>query len=85
MGGKKPFAGENDIIIDENELMKNEKVKSPIKSPLRKNINTVSFNPASKKGKLSFLSENRLKSNDKGLERKAIKLMALMEKKKIEM
>ena len=54
LGGKKPFAGENDIIIDETEFNEERKVKSPIKSPLRKNINTVSFNPASKKGKLSF-------------------------------
>ena len=61
LGGKKPFAGENDIIIDENEFNEERKVKSPIKSPLRKNINTVSFNPASKKGKLSFFKRKSSK------------------------
>ena len=66
LGGKKPFAGENDIIIDETEFNEERKVKSPIKSPLRKNINTVSFNPASKKGKLSFFKRKSSKIERKG-------------------
>ena len=40
----------------------NRKVKSPLKSPFRKKsntINSISFNPAAKTGKLSFLKTFR--------------------------
>ena len=40
----------------------NQKVKSPLKSPFRKKsniINSISFNPAAKTGKLSFLKSLR--------------------------
>ena len=47
----------------------NQKVKSPLKSPFRKKsniINSISFNPAAKTGKLSF-EEPSEATQDRGL------------------
>jgi hypothetical protein len=69
---KKTFQDENIIVQpekfnDSNAILAEQKIKSPIKSPLRKkntNINVVTFNPASKTGKLSFLRRKLSKNTE---------------------
>ena len=57
---------ENKLLNNSSPILAEQKVKSRSKSPLRKrntNINVVTFNPASKTGKLSFLKKSKSKTS----------------------